>query len=357
MQASMKQLSMLLLLAFCAGLLPVRAQTADSTAVIRLDPAVDELIAPDAKLELLGDEFGVTDGPNWVKNPSPGYLVFSDLAANVIYKMTPDGRFSVIEDRAGYTGYDIWNAGREETNGKDPNDPLFRRYFLLGADGLTLDQQGRIIVAGFIGRYLYRIEKNGKRTILADHYDGKRLGGPNDVIVKRDGAIFFSDTRGGTRGRGHDPKEPLLPESIYRIKDGKLTVAISDIPTPNGLAFSPDERYFYANNTMAKTIRRYDVLADDTFVNGRPFIDMNSDTSPGAPDGMRVDSKGNIYSSGPQGVWIISPEGKHLGTIVVPKETYVGNVGFGDADFKTLYIASRSRLYKIRLKTAGNRVF
>jgi gluconolactonase len=228
---------------------------------------------------------------------------------------------------------------------------------LLGADGLTLDRQGRILVAGFIGRYVYRIEKNGKRTILADHFDGKRLGGPNDIIVKRDGAIFFSDTRGGTRGRGQDPKEPLLPEGIYRIKDGKLSRAINDIPTPNGLAFSPDEKYLYANNTQAKTIRRYDVQPDDTFTNGQLLIDLNSDKAPGAPDGMRVDSKGNIYTSAPQGIWIISPEGKHLGTIVVPNQTIVGNLGFGDADYKTLYIASRSILYKIRLNTPGNRVF
>jgi gluconolactonase len=135
--------------------------------------------------------------------------VFTDIVANVIYKMTPDGKASVLVDHAGYTGLDPWNVGGDRTNGWDPKDPRYRFYFQFGADGLTLDKEGRIIVAGYYGRTVYRLEKNGKRTVLAETYEGKRFAGPNDIVVKRDGSIYFSETGGGVAGRGHDPNEPL----------------------------------------------------------------------------------------------------------------------------------------------------
>jgi DNA-binding beta-propeller fold protein YncE len=168
----------------------------------------------------------------------------------VIYKMTPDGKASVLVDHAGYTGFDPWNVGGDRTNGWDPKDPRYRFYFQFGADGLTLDKEGRIIVAGYYGRTVYRLEKNSKRTVLAERYEGKRFAGPNDLVVKRDGSIYFSETGGGVTGRGHDPNEPLPPKGVYRIKDGKVTLVVSDNPQPNGLAFSPDEKILYvtANN-------------------------------------------------------------------------------------------------------------
>lgn len=351
---------MLLLLVLSVGLIQVRAQTPSDKSVVKLDPALDELISTDAKLELVKDGFGSTEGPNWVQAGKTGYLVFTDIYANVIYKMTADGKTSVIVDHAGYTGFDPWNVGLERTNLRDPKDPLFRLYVPIGADGLSLDREGRIISATMSGRSVEQIEKNGKRTVLADRYEGKRFSGPNDVVVKRDGAIYFTDMGGGVVGRGHDPKEELPPQGIYMIKDGKVTFVIKDIPTPNGLAFSPDEKYLYANGSGNKYIRRYDVQSDDTATNGKLIIDMNADKTPGITDGMRVDSKGNIYSTGPGGVWIISPEGKHLGTILVPMATpfyTVTNLCFGDADRKTLYMTAHSYIYKIRVDTPGHRVF
>lgn len=321
-------------------------------AITRLDPALDELIAPDAKLELIRDDLGVTEGPVWIPEGKSGYLVFTDIAANVIYRMNTDGRFSIVTDRAGYAGYDPWNAGWDTTNGRDEKDPLFRRYFLLGANGLAADRHGRIVVTSYVGRSVYRLEKNGTRTMLADRYDGKRFSGPNDVVFRKDGSLYFTDSPGGVRGRGHDRTEQVPPLGIYRIKDGKLTLIVSDIAVPNGLAFSPDEMRLYA--TAGRTLRRYDVQTDGTVTNSQVFVSMETDTTPGVPDGVRVDVKGNVWSTGPGGVWIMSPSGTHIGTILIntPGEN-TASLGFGDPDFKTLYITCRRKLLKIRVKTPG----
>jgi gluconolactonase len=354
----MKKMVMLVLVVLSAGLARMGAQTSGGAFVARLDPALDEIISADAKLETVRSDFGNAEGPNWIQQGKSGYLVFTDIVANVIYKMTPDGKASVLVDHAGYTGLDPWNVGGDRTNGWDPKDPRYRFYFQFGADGLTLDKEGRIIVAGYYGRTVYRLEKNGKRTVLAETYEGKRFAGPNDLVVKRDGSIYFSETGGGVAGRGHDPNEPLPPKGIYRIKDGKVTLVASDNPQPNGLAFSPDEKILYV--TANNHIRRYDVQPDGTVTNGRELIDLTVDKAPGVTDGMRVDSKGNIYSTGPRGVWIISPEGKHLGTILVPSETpwfTAVNLCFADADYKTLYITGRAYVYRTRVNTPGNRVF
>jgi gluconolactonase len=333
----------------------VRAPDARA-AVVRLDPSLDELISPDAKLEVIRDDLGVTEGPVWIPEGKCGCLVFTDIAANVIYRMNKDGRFSIIADRAGYTGYDPWNAGWDTNNGKDEKDPLFRRYFLLGANGLAADPQGRIIVASYVGRTVYRLEKNGTRTLLADRYEGRRFRGPNDVVFRKDGSIYFTDTAGGVRGRGHDPTEPLPPLGIYRLKDGQLTLIVSDISNPNGLAFSPDEKTLYA--TAGRVLRSYDVQADGTVTNSRVFVSMEADTTPGVPDGIRVDVKGNVWATGPGGIWIMSPGGQHTGTIAVntPGEN-AASLGFGDRDYKTLYITSRRKLLKIRVNTPGYHVF
>ena len=324
------------------------AQTPADKPVVRLDPALDALVSPDAKLELVKNDFGFTEGIVWVDQGTSGYLLLSDMYANVIYKLTPDGKVSLYLDRSGYTGYDIWRVGMPQ-----PDAARKDTFFMIGSNGLALDRQGRLLIATWSGRSIDRIEKNGKRTILADRYDGKRFGGTNDLVVKKDGAIYFTDAFGGLRGRDQDPKKELESPGIYLWKDGKVTLAIKDIPTPNGLAFSPDEKYLYANGSQGKYVRRYDVQPDDTLSNSQMFIDMSSDKAPGIADGMKVDSKGNVWESGPAGIWIVSPEGKHLGTILTPE--FVANVCFGDRDNKTLYVAARTGVYKIRVNTPGIR--
>jgi gluconolactonase len=328
------------------------AQSIGDKAVVRLDPALDALVSPDAKVELIKGGFGFTEGPVWVQKGKNGYLLFTDIPGNVIYKLSPqDGHASVFLYNAGYNGPDIWRWGGMQNNGRDRNDPRFEEFAMIGADGLTLDRQGRVIIATFAGRSLVRLENNGKRTVLADSYEGKRFNGPNDVVVKRDGAIYFTDTFGGLRLRDKDPRKELEFNAVFLWKGGKLTLLIKDMPATNGLAFSPDEKYLYVNGSRDNYVRRYEVLPDDTLASGKMFIDMSKETERGITDGLRVDTKGNLYETGPGGVWVISPEGKHLGTIRAPEQST--NVGFGDADKKTLYIAARTSIYKIRVNIPG----
>jgi gluconolactonase len=340
-----------ILLASLLGVGAEAAQSANDPAVLRLDPALDALVSPDAKVELIKGGFGFTEGPVWVQKGKTGYLLFTDIPGNVIYKLTPDGNASVYLYNAGYNGPDIWRWGGIQNNGFERTDPRFEEFAMIGADGLTVDRQGRVIVATFAGRSLVRVEPNGQRTVLADSYEGKRLNGPNDVVVKRDGGIYFTDTYGGLRQRDKDPRKGLDFNAVFLWKNGKLTLLIKDMPATNGLAFSPDEKYLYVNGSRDNYVRRYDVLADGTLANGKLFIDLSKETGRGITDGLRVDTKGNLYETGPGGVWIISPEGKHLGTIRAPEQST--NIGFGDADKKTLYIAARTSIYKIRVITRG----
>ena len=324
------------------------AQTGD---VVRLDPALDALVSADAKVELVKSGFGFTEGPVWVQKGREGYLLFTDIPGNVIWKLTPKGDASVYASQVGYTGPEPWRWGGIQNNGKEKNDPKFEEFAMLGADGLTVDRQGRVVVATFGGRSVVRIENNGARTVLADKFEGKRFGGPNDVVVKRDGGVYFTDTYGAFRQRENDPRRELLVMGVYRWKDGKVTKVIDDMPSVNGLAFSPDEKYLYVNASRDNYVNRYDVRADGTLTNGKLFIDMRGNTERGITDGLRVDTKGNLYETAPGGVWVISPEGKHLGTIRAPEQST--NIGFGDADRKTLYIAARTSIYKIRVNVPG----
>jgi gluconolactonase len=328
------------------------AQQPNVTAIRRLDPALDALIAPDAKLELVKTGFGFTEGAVWVPRRDSGYLLFSDIPANVIYMWNPlDDKVSVYLDHSGYTGQDIWRVGFMQTNGKDKSDPKFEEFPMIGSNGLTLDREGRLIIATWAGRSIDRIEWDGKRTVLADRFNGKRFGGTNDVVVKNDDAIYFTDGFGGLRHTTSDPRKELDFNGVYMLKDGKVTLVIKDIPNTNGLAFSPDQKILYANGSRDRYVKRYDVLPDDTLSNGRMLLDMNKAPEHGITDGLRVDVRGNLWETGPGGVWIITSEGKHIGTIPTPELS--ANVEFGDADRKTLYIAARTSIYKIRTKVRG----
>src|SRR5262249_54989601 len=159
-----------------------------------------------------------------------GYLLFTDIPGNVVWKLTGDGSASVYLTTVGYSGPEVWRWGGIQNNGYDRNEPRFEEFAMIGADGLTLDRQGRLVLATFAGRSLMRIEANGKRTVLADNYEGKRFGGPNDVVVKRDGAIYFTDTFGSFRLREKDPRKELDFNAVYRWKDGKLTRVTTDMP-------------------------------------------------------------------------------------------------------------------------------
>ena len=339
----MKTFSISLVAVLAVALTTVPTPAAETAhPVIRIDPALDQIVAAGARLEMLkADYFGLTEGPVWIQQGRTGYLLFSDIGANVIYKLAPGGALSVFLDKSGYTG-ELAAAGFQGFMAN--NGRLNIGNF--GSNGIVVDPQGRLIFCAQGDRAIVRIEKDGKRTVLADRYQGKRLNRPNDLVLKSDGAIYFTDPR-----PANNPSMELPAPAVFLIKNGVVQLLLDDYRTPNGLAFSPDEKYLYVNDTQRRLILRYDVQPGDTIANGRVFIDMNNDQAPGNPDGMKVDARGNVYCTGPGGVWIISPEGKHLGTILLPENAT--NMNFGDADGKTLYITDRRSLARIRLKVAG----
>lgn len=320
--------------------------------ITRLDPALDAIVSPGATLETLGEHFGLTEGPLWVQDDG-GYLLFTDLTANVIYKRTPQGQLSVFAENI-VDAADILNVGQQTRSGR-------MATIIIGANGLSLDRQGRVIAASPAGRNVIRFEKDGSRTVLADRFEGKRFSGPNDVTVRSDGAIFFTDGNSGLRGGATSPSREMPVNAFYVIKDGRVTRLDDnrDFPDtfPNGIALSQDEQHLFV--TFGRKIVRYELQADGTVRNRREFADVPNN------DGLKVDRRGNVYSTtgaGPGEIRITSPEGKRLGTIQLPdvpgeprRQVCATNVGFGDADAKGLYISACNLLYRIRLNAVGIR--
>jgi len=323
-----------------------RAHAQNFGEVVRVDPAADAIIPQDAKVEKLAGDSGFLEGPVWVHSKGPGYLLFSDIPANVIRKWDPKGGVSVFLEKSGFTGADASNVGGQTNNG-------FGMVNLIGSNGITLDKQGRIVFCQHGDRQISRLEKNGERTVLASHYDGKRLNSPNDLVFKSDGSLYFTDPTAGLRLQDKDPAKELPFNGVYRLVKGKVELLSKDFARPNGIAFSPDEKYLYVDDTTKKIIMRFDVQPDGGVTNGQVITDMTSDTVPGAPDGMKVDQKGNIYCTGPGGFWIMSPDGKHIAT--VKTKELPANLNWGDDDGKTLYLTARTGLYRIRLNIAGVR--
>jgi gluconolactonase len=314
--------------------------------VVRLDPAADAIVPANAVVEKLGDGFGFLEGPVWIHSKGQGYLIFSDISANVIRKWDPKTGFSVFLEKSGFTGTDASDVGGQTNNGTG-------MVTLIGSNGITLDRQGRVVYCAHGDHQIVRLEKNGKRTVLVSQYEGKRLNSPNDLVFKSDGSLYFTDPPAGLRLQDKDPKKELPFNGVYRLAKGNLTLLARDFARPNGIAFSPDEKYLYVDDTTKKIIKRYDVQPDGGITNGQVITDMTSDSTPGAPDGMKVDEKGNIYCTGPGGFWIMSPEGKHLAT--VKTKELPANLAWGDSDGKTLYLTARTGLYRIRLSIPGVR--
>ena len=321
----------------------IGAQTGNEKSVVKLDPALDAIVSADARLELLGECFGIAEGPVWVSEGRGGYLLFSDIAANVIYKWMPGRPTSVFLEQSGFTGTDNTNVGAQSTSGRLP-------VIALGSNGLTLGPDGRLVIATHGDRNIVRLEKDGTRTVLADRYEGKRFSGPNDLVMKSNGTLYFTDAIFGLRGREKSPARELPFHGVYLVKDGRVVLLEKDPfgGMPNGIALSPDEKHLYVGS--ARKIIRYDMQQDDTIRNGVVLIEAST-------DGMKVDSKGNLYLTSSDGVSVVSADGRRLGTIRPPK--LVGNsassVAFGDADGKTLYVTARTHLYRIRLKVSGPR--
>jgi gluconolactonase len=347
----MKRYAIALLLA--AGV--ASAQTPAEHPVVVSDPSFTELISPDAKLEVAARGFGFTEGNTWVQHGREGYLLFVDIPMNTINKLTPDGKVTVFLDRAGWekpiNGYDMMHVGAIKNNSKPRTDPEFREFINIGADGLTLDREGRLLICTYTGRSIVRLEKDGKRTVLADTFEGKRFNGTNDVVVAHNGDIFFTDTWGGLRDGEKDADIGFPSSGVFLIRNGKISFVVKDMPAVNGLSLSPDDKTLYVNSGRFNTVRAYDIQPDGSTTNGRQLFDQSYDKAFGYTDGQRTDAVGNIWATGPGGIWVWSPQGKHLGTILVPEKA--SNLTFGDPDFKTLYIDGTTSIYKIRLLKAG----
>jgi gluconolactonase len=320
-----------------------------SQEIQRLDPAVNQLLRADAALEKVATGFNKwLEGPVWTRQ---GTLLFAEIPANNIDQWIPGQAASVFMHPSGY-------KGTEPFKGAEP-----------GSNGMTLDADGRVTVAGHAGRTVWRMEAvdpHAQITVLADSYQGKKLNSPNDLVYKSDGSLYFTDPPYGlATASDTDPAKELEVNGVYRIpgarqqKPGaapdrdKLQLVIKDLPRPNGLAFSPDEKFLYVADSGKKIWMRYRVQPDGSVTDGALFLDPSPDPAKGVPDGLRVDQNGNLYSSGPGGVWIISPEGKHIGTIKVPE--VVSNVGWGEKDGKTLYITASTSIYRIKVNVAGDR--
>jgi gluconolactonase len=303
--------------------------------VERKDPALDAIVPPNPKFERIAQGFLFTEGPVWV--PEGGYLLFSDPNANTIYRWNPDGQVSVFRTKSGYTGVDVGEYGQP------------------GSNGLTLDAEGRLTINEHGNQRVVRMERPGNLTVLADQYQGKRLNSPNDLVYRSDGALFFTDPPFGLPKAFDDLRKELRFSGVYCVNGGQTRLVSTDLDGPNGLALSPDEKYLYVDNwnLKRKVVMRYEVNPDCTLRNGQVFVDLTNEPGEDALDGLKVDQAGNVYVSGPRGVWVISPKGKHLGTLVLPDHPH--NFAWGDEDGRTLYLTARSSVYRVRLNLPGIR--
>ncbi len=305
----------------------------------RLDPALDRLVAPDAPIEVLAGGYDWTEGPVWVREG--GYLLFSDIPPNRIHRWKEGEGATLYLTPSGYTG--------SEPRGGE-----------VGSNGLILDRDGRLLLAQHGDRRVARMDAplgspQPTFTTLADRYNGARFNSPNDLVVHSNGDIYFTDPAYGLEKQWNDPKREIPFAGVYRRgKDGTVTLLTRDMTRPNGLAFSPDERRLYVaqSDATAAIWRVFDVTSDGTLENGRVLYDATPQgkTRKGLPDGLKIDTDGNLFATGPGGVLVLSPEGKHLGTIMTGQAT--SNCAFGD-DGRTLYMTADDYLMRVKLKTKG----
>jgi gluconolactonase len=319
--------------------------------ITRVEPALDEIVAPDTRAELLATGFELNEGPVWVREGTSGYLLVGGLIDNVIYKIAADKTVSVFLERAGYSGNDVEHTGTQTRSGRS-------HVLLIGPSCASLDSQGRLIWCANNDRAVMRLEKDGARTVLSPGLNGKRFSGPNDIVVTKADGVYLSDNDFGLRDGGRNP-DKQLENGIWLIKDGQSRMVL-DAKTlggiPNGVALSPDERYLYAN--AGQRMMRYEVKPDGSLGPGSLFTQ-----GPGIGDGMKVDTRGNIYSTsgaGPGIIRITAPSGTLLGYLNLeiaggePKRQICAtNVAFGDPDGKGLYVTACDAVYRIRLKATG----
>ncbi|MGE0885735.1 MAG: SMP-30/gluconolactonase/LRE family protein [Blastocatellales bacterium] len=321
---------------------PSPSDSAVLVKIVRLDPAFDKLLASDKPAPAEMSLAKLSSGHKWVEGPvwdrRNNFLLFSDIPNNAIYKWQEGKGASIFLQPAGY-------SGKEPFTGREP-----------GTNGLTYDAEGRLVMCQHGDRRIARLEADGKITVLADKYDGKRFNSPNDLVYHSNGDLYFTDPIYGLPKGADDPAREMDYCGVYRLsKDGKVTLLTKEITRPNGIALSPDEKKLYvASSDPEKAIWMvYDLKADGTITNGKVFFDATAwakEGKPGLPDGMKVDKAGNLFATGPGGIHVFSPEGKHLGSFDTGVPT--ANVGFGD-DGSTLYITANTDVIRVKLNTKG----
>lgn len=303
--------------------------------IIRLDPAFDNLVSPDTKIERVAAGFSFTEGPLWRQEGGrrEGVLWFSDVPGNLVRSVSPSGEVKVVIDKAGGTLTAPPGA-------------------FIGPNGMIADAEGAVLICQHGNRRIVRIGRDMSETPYLEKFEGHRFNSPNDLVYRHDGALYFTDPPYGLTKQDDDPAKELKFNGVFLYKNGKLTVLARDLSRPNGIALSPDEKTLYVSNSDEKKRfwMRYDVAPDGSISHGRVFYDLANAKEQGIPDGMKVDSQGNIYAAGPEGVWVFSSEGKHLGTIQ-PGET-AANCAWG-GDGKTLYITASTGVYRIRVNVPG----
>lgn len=278
-------------------------------------PKFWELVAKGTKLDLVSGGMGFTEGPVW--DPA-GFVYVSDEVINKIFRIYPD-------------------AHKEELISL--GDP----------DGNTYDEHHNLIDCASVLRAIIRIKPDGTYTVLADRYQGKRLNSPNDVVIGPDGAIYFTDP---TSDLPKNQEQELDFKGVFRLDaKGRITLLTKELTEPNGLAFSPDGKRLYVDDSTQRNIRVYDFQPDGTLRNGRIFGEEPGSKGEGVPDGMKVDRAGNLYVTGPGGIWVWDPDGHHLGTIILPEQP--ANLAWGDSDLKTLYITATTSLYALKTNATG----
>jgi gluconolactonase len=303
-------------------------------SILRFDPAVDTLIPPDAKVEKLAGGFAFIEGPIW--RPQ-GVLWFSDVVGNVTRQWSPDGRVIELLRPGGYDGNSLPAGG------------------FIGPNGATAGEHGTVVMCQHGNRRIVRITNDLKVTTVVDSFEGKKLNSPNDVVYRSDGSLYFTDPPYGLAKFDDDPMKELPFNGVFKLTNGKLQVLVKDMTRPNGLAFSPDEKTLYVANSDEnyRMWMRFDVNDDGTLRNGRVFADVSGEPEEGLPDGMKIDSLGNIWTTGPGGIWVFTPQGKHIGTIKPPEQP--ANCAWGE-DGKTLFITANTGLYRLRTSVQGQKL-